>query len=169
MSLEQGVTLGKAPPVVDGGADLRTITMQDGSNAYDKYQELTAQPAPGVTRLKDQLGDIINMDAYRKAPDGAANDAGTKLGILTGVIQKYRSAAMKQVAGDPNVSAAMHDRAMKTAAAYANQSANPTPANRTSQQLTTLGQQFGVDLHALSGATGAPTPQPLAPGASTLK
>ena len=169
MSLEQGVTLGKAPPVVDGGADLRTITMQDGSNAYDKYQELTAQPAPGVTRLKDQLGDIINMDAYRKAPDGAANDAGTKLGILTGVIQKYRSAAMKQVAGDPNVSAAMHDRALKTAAAYATQSANPTPANQTSQQLTNLGKQFGVDLHAVTGAIGASPPTPLAPGAQTIK
>ena len=78
MSLEQGVTIGPPPPSAHGGTDLRTIQMQDGSNAYDRLQELSAQPVPGMPRLKEALGNLINTDAYKNAPDGASNTLNDK-------------------------------------------------------------------------------------------
>ena len=168
MSLEQGVTIGPPPPSAHGGTDLRTIQMQDGSNAYDRLQELSAQPVPGMPRLKEALGNLINTDAYKNAPDGASNDRGTKPAMLLDQIGRYRNAASKIVSADPNVRKAEYDRQMKTAAAYSSKNANPSPGNQTSQMLDTLGKQFGVDMHGLAGGSGAPTPSPLPPGARPI-
>lgn len=162
MATEQDLALGPPTPHATGGVDLRNLTMMDGTNAYDKLQELSAQPAPGVPRLKNAMADLIQSDAYKNAPDGPDNIKGTRLSMMLNVAHRYRSAASRIVSADPNVRAAETAQRRATAAAYAAKSPSPTPANRQSELLGNLGKAFGVDMHALIGATGAPTPAPLA-------
>lgn len=162
MASEQGLSLGPPTPHATGGVDLRNLTMMDGTNAYDKLQELSAQPAPGIPRLKDQMADLIKSEAYQRAPDGPDNIRGTRLSMMLGLAHRYRSAASRIVSADPNVRAAETAQRRATAAAYAAKSPSPTPMNRQSELLTNLGKSFGVDMHALIGATGVPTPAPLA-------
>ena len=66
--------------------------------------------------------------------------------MITSIIARYRTAAMKIVSADPVVRKAMYERQMNTAAAYAAQSPNPTPANREAGALRSIGRAFGLDL-----------------------
>ena len=153
MAAEQNIAIGAPSPHAHGGVDLRTITMSDGRNAYDRFQELAAQPSPDAPRLKHALGDLIRSDAYRRAPDGAVDDRGTRASLIASIIVPYRDAAMRIISADPIVSKAMYERQMNTAAAYAAGSPNPTPANREAETLGNIGRAFGVDLGAF-GKTG---------------
>lgn len=146
MASEQGIAIGAPSHIAHGGADLRSITMSDGRNAYDRFQELAAQPSPDAPRLKQAIADIIRSDAYRIAPDGAVEDRGTRASLITSIIARYRTAAMKIISADPVVRKAMYERQMNTAAAYAAQSPNPTPANREAGALRSIGRAFGLDL-----------------------
>lgn len=153
MATEQNIAIGAPSPHAHGGVDLRTLTMSDGSNAYDRFQELAAQPSPDAPRLKQALADLIRSDAYRRAPDGAVDDRGTRASLIASIIAPYRAAAMKIISADPVVRKAMYERQMNTAAAYAAGSPNPTPANREAETLGNIGRAFGVDLGAF-GKTG---------------
>jgi hypothetical protein len=166
MATEQNLSLGAPPPTGRGGVDLRQLKMADGSDAYEKLQQLSGQPAPGVPRLKDKVADLINSDTYKNTlVDGPGETKGTRLSAILDVVRGYRGAAERIVSADPNVSSAEHAMQKQIAGAVAQRSANPTPANRTSAALDQMGKAFGVDLHALTGATGAQPPAPLAPGA----
>lgn len=162
MATEQGLTLGGPTPHATGGVDLRNLTMMDGSNAFDKLQELSAQPAPGVPRMKDAMAKLIESEEYKNAPDGPDSIRGTRLSMMLDLAHRYRSAASRIVSADPNVRTAETAQRRAVAAAYAAKRPNPTPGNRQSELLQNMGAAFGVDMHSLIGATGAPTPSPVA-------
>ncbi|KQU73032.1 hypothetical protein ASC75_05065 [Aminobacter sp. DSM 101952] len=77
--------------------DLRDIWLTEGDHAgrtaYDRYQELAGQ-IPGQRSLKEFLRQIIESDLYQELPDGDAV-RGTRLGLLTAQVDRYRGAARK--------------------------------------------------------------------------
>lgn len=81
--------------------DLRDVTLSDGQNAYDVYQQFAANPFPGAgLSLKDALRRLITSDLYQLMPDGDAGVRGTRLNAFAGVIQDYRAAAYKRLLHD---------------------------------------------------------------------
>ena len=58
--------------------------------------------------LKAQLAKVIATEAYRKAPDGAADLKGTKASMVAGIIVQYRQAAMRRLRTDPVVREALN-------------------------------------------------------------
>ncbi|WP_193337875.1 hypothetical protein [Devosia beringensis] len=114
---KRGLTTGGATDVVEGehnriiletgfgirpptpqkyGVDLRTVTLSDGRNAYDVYQELSAEPATGIS-LKEQLTKIIGSPGYARLIDGDPDLPGTKVGVLMDVVIKYRNMGEAQM------------------------------------------------------------------------
>lgn len=90
----------RPPGPVHGGLDLRDITLSDGQNAYDVYQQLAAKPKTGGRSLKDTLAGIIKSPRYERLVDGDPSLKGTKLGLLMDVVSKYRGAAWKVMLRD---------------------------------------------------------------------
>ena len=70
MSLEQGVTIGPPPPSAHGGTDLGPSKCRR-SNAYDSSR-FPRNQFRGY-HAQEALGNLINTDAYKNAPDGASN------------------------------------------------------------------------------------------------
>jgi hypothetical protein len=116
MAIETGSTI-EAPSPVAAGVDLRDITMQDGSNAYARYQELAGNPGQGDS-LKTIVARKIRSEQYQLAPDGDAGTKGTKLAILADIVQKRRQAAMKHLKQDPVVRDAFRAADLKARAQY---------------------------------------------------
>ena len=144
---EGGVMFGPPSPV-RGEVDLRDVTMVDGRNAFDRYQELAGKPGRGPS-LKETVARIMKSEAYKKAPDGDEGDRGTKLSMLTGTISKYREAAFKQLKADPSVRAALAKRAQDAAAAVAKANAPKTDQQTGAAALANIGRAAGVDLTGL--------------------
>ena len=142
---ETGQSFGAPSPTVDK-VDLRDITMADGRNAYDAYQQLAARPAPGAPTIKTALTKIMETEAYRKAPDGDANLRGTKLYMLAGTIQKYHERALRQIKADPVVRKATGEAQQKVNDAYKAVNAPKSSDAQGRQSLEALGKAFGVDL-----------------------
>lgn len=71
------------------GLDFRNVTLSDGRNAFDVYQEMVAEPPNGIP-LKDQLAKVINSPGYAKLIDGDPANEGTKVGALMDVVNQYR-------------------------------------------------------------------------------
>lgn len=91
METGQGI---RPPSPNRGGIDLRDFTLSDGRNAYDKLQELAVKPTSGRS-LKQALLKTIQSEGYQHLVDGDSSIAGTKLGALSSIVRKYRSAAYK--------------------------------------------------------------------------
>lgn len=135
-------------PKPQAGVDLRDITMADGRNAYEVYQQLSSRPILKSTPLKRRVAVLMSTKAYRNAPDGSADTRGTKLWMLSGVVARYRSAALKILKHDPAVQAAFRkeaDRVLAERKAKAGESGAPAPKPK----LGRIGESFGVDLDAL--------------------
>lgn len=97
MILETGEGL-SVPGPTHNGVDLRDVTLSDGRNAYDRYQELAANPFPGAgLTLKVALKRLIESEAYQMLPDGEAGVRGTRLNAFAGVVQDYRAAGYKKL------------------------------------------------------------------------
>lgn len=86
----------RAPSASREGVDLRDVTLSDGRNAYDLFQEYAAKPSKGRS-LKESLTKVIEADNYQLLVDGPAAVKGTKLYALSGVVQKYREVAYKRL------------------------------------------------------------------------
>ncbi len=63
--------------------DLRDVRTADGRSAYEVYQELVGHPPRGPS-LKETVGRIIQTPAYQRAPEGDADQRGTKQAMLAG-------------------------------------------------------------------------------------
>ncbi|PSJ59238.1 hypothetical protein [Pseudaminobacter soli (ex Li et al. 2025)] len=150
LALEGGSTIVRPQPVHDG-VDLRDVTMADGKNAYEAYQQLSGRPSPKVLPLKRVVARRVQSESYKRAPDGDAATKGTKLWILHDVTSRYRSIALKRLKRDPVVREAFLRETMRVRAAYA--AARPIQPERPS--IGKIGDSFGVDLKALLG----PAPQ----------
>lgn len=148
MALEAGFAVGAPSPDV-GGVDLRDITMVNGRNAYDYYQEIAARPNPKAPSLKDVVAKIIQSPGYQRAPDGDAQTKGTKLWMLSGRMAKYRQAAAQRMRADKNVRDAMLQKRLDVAKAYAAKNAPQTPEKVGKDSISNIGKAFGVDLDGL--------------------
>lgn len=82
----------RPPSPHQNGVDLRQVTLSDGGNAYDVYQQLVAKPMPNGPTLKDSLAKLIQSDGYSSLVDGEATVKGTKIGALMDIVEKYRKA-----------------------------------------------------------------------------
>lgn len=89
----------RSPAPTRGGVDLRDVELSDGRNAYDRLQELVANPGKGKP-LKSALSKLITSQGYNSLVDGPADVAGTKLGAISSVVSKYRSAAWQRMLKD---------------------------------------------------------------------
>ncbi len=144
---ESGVMFGP-PGTSMNGADLRDVTMKDGRNAYDAYQELAGHPARGPS-MKETVGKVMKTEAYQKAPDGDAGTKGTKLAMLTGTISKYRESALKQLKADPNVREALAKRDAEARSALIAARAPKSSTQTGADALANLGKSFGVGVGGL--------------------
>lgn len=147
---EAGVELGAPSPNVGDGVDLRELTLQDGRNAYEVYQQKAGKPTPRTTPLKDRVAQVMKTEAYRRAPDGDIGTRGTKLWLISGVIKRYREVALRQIKADPVVREALLRKRMEVRAAYAAQrDPGRTVAVEERRRLKELGARFGVDLQSV--------------------
>jgi hypothetical protein len=88
---------GVRPPAASrNGLDLRDVTLSDGKNAYDVYQQLSGEPGRGKT-LKESLAKLIQSDGYQSLVDGPSDVKGTKLSAISTVVGKYRANAFKML------------------------------------------------------------------------
>ena len=76
------------------GVDLRGVTLSDGRNAYDLFQELAANPGKGRS-MKAALAKLIQSKNYLRLVDGPAGVKGTKLDAIAEVVRQHREAAFK--------------------------------------------------------------------------
>jgi hypothetical protein len=88
--LETGFGI-RPPTPRHNGLDLRTVTLSDGRNAYDVYQELS-----GVG-LKEQLSKLITSPSYSQLIDGDPQLNGTKVGALMDVVGRFRQVGKAQM------------------------------------------------------------------------
>ncbi|WP_340159452.1 hypothetical protein [uncultured Hoeflea sp.] len=84
----------RPPAATRNGVDLRDVTLSDGRNAYDLYQELAGSPGAGKP-MKQALAKLIQSDAYQTLVDGPSDVKGTKLGAIARVVGKYREFAFR--------------------------------------------------------------------------
>jgi hypothetical protein len=92
---------GIRPPAPSrNGVDLRDVTLSDGRNAFDLFQERTAQGGGGKKTLKAALEKLITSKGYAKLVDGHANVDGTKLAAMGDIVRRYRELAYKSMLRD---------------------------------------------------------------------
>ncbi|UIY29188.1 hypothetical protein LZK73_21890 [Neorhizobium galegae] len=93
--LQTGKGLGKPDPQFEG-VDLRDITLKDGRNAFEAFQELSGH-LPGRKSLREVLAKEISKRGYQDLPDGEAGVKGTRLNRLGALTQEYRQAARAEL------------------------------------------------------------------------
>ena len=88
---------GVRPPSPTGhGLDLRDVTLSDGRNAFDVYQEYAGHP-PGQRSMKEALAKLIQSDGYASLVDGPGDGKGTRIAAISDVVSKYRTAAWRRL------------------------------------------------------------------------
>lgn len=144
--LAKGQNLLSRPSPVIEEVDLRDITTSDGKNAYEVYQQLVGRPSPGAPPLKAQLAKIIASEAYRSAPDGAAELKGTKASMAAGIIAQYRQTALRRLRADPVVRKALFERQEAIIDHYKGKRAEETKRQEDpAADIKALGKAFGID------------------------
>ena len=144
LALEGGTVLTRVSPNANG-VDLRTITLTDGRNAYEVYQQLSGKPTARSRPLRDIVAKLIESPAYKRAPDGEVTLKGSKQWFLAQRVSKYREAAMKVLKTDANIRKAFMTDEQKVRDHYKGiRSGQPSKDN--SKGLGAVGKAFGVDL-----------------------
>ncbi|MEN3233796.1 hypothetical protein PUR29_09300 [Methylobacterium ajmalii] len=142
---EAGMTPFGPPSPTQRKVDLRDVRTVDGRSAYEVYQELVGHPPRGPS-LKETVGRIIQTPAYQRAPEGDADQRGTKQGMLAGTVSKYREMGMKLLMRDPNVRQAVAMRETQGRAASVAKEGPKTDQQTGAEMLERLGKATGVDL-----------------------
>ncbi len=142
---EAGMTPFGPPSPTQRKVDLRDVRTVDGRSAYEVYQELVGHPPRGPS-LKETVGRIIQTPAYQRAPEGDADQRGTKQGMLAGTVSKYREMGMKLLMRDPNVRQAVAMREAQGRAASVAKESPKTDRQTGAEILERLGKATGVDL-----------------------
>ncbi|MDQ0511666.1 hypothetical protein [Ancylobacter amanitiformis] len=93
IALQTGQSLGKPAPNFEG-VDLRDITLKDGRNAYERFQELSGH-LPGQKPLKQVVAKLIKSTAFQDLPDGDPGVKGTRLNAIARLVSEYRTSARK--------------------------------------------------------------------------
>ncbi len=142
---EAGVSPFGPPSSTYRGVDLRDIRTEDGRSAYEVYQELAGKPSKGPS-LKETVARIMLTEAYGRAPDGDADQKGTRQAMLTGTVAKYREAAGKLLLKDANVRRAVFEQRVKGNAAVARKDGVKSDREVGAGYLERLGRATGLDL-----------------------
>lgn len=142
--LESGKALSPPNPV-NSGVDLRELVLSDGSNAYEKYQQLAGHPPKGPS-LESIIAKRMASKAYQMAPDGDVGVRGTKLWLLSPITEAFRRRAMLQLKRDPVVRDAFRSAELKARAEFQANKAAASPPKAKPPTMKTLGDAFGVDL-----------------------
>jgi hypothetical protein len=148
LTLQNGTSLTRASPYHQG-VDLRDLTMEDGKNAYERFQELTYQVAPGKPTLRARVYKLMTSKGYMNAPDGAADINNTKMNQIADLVSKARKQALQVM---------QKDKQFRQALMLPQQQANdqfravrglppkaPTP-HKGIDALERMGEAFGIDL-----------------------
>ena len=90
----------RPPAPTRNGVDLRDVTLSDGRNAYDLFQERTAQGGGTKRTLRAALEKLIGSKGYAKLVDGPAEVKGTKLYAMGDIVRRYRELAYKTMLRD---------------------------------------------------------------------
>ncbi|RWI46825.1 MAG: hypothetical protein EOQ93_29295 [Mesorhizobium sp.] len=141
LAIENGSTI-ENPGANPQGVDLRSITMENGMNAYEQYQRWAGNPGQGMS-LSTVLARRIRTEAYQLAPDGDITTKGTKLWLLGGIVSAYRQRAMKMLKRDKNVRDAFRAADLKAMTEFR---ANIARRNQGGS-LDALGEAFGADIN----------------------
>lgn len=101
ITLETGKIVGPPNPV-RGDVDLRDVPSKEDPqvSTYARLQELVGElknPNRGGLDLHDALQAEMRKDDYGLLADGDEGTKGTKLNVLSGIIQEYRDAAWKAI------------------------------------------------------------------------
>lgn len=154
LAIENGSTIVRPHPSPNG-VDLRDITMSDGRNAFEAYQQLAGHPeGKQAPSLKAVIKQVMESEAYRSAPDGDTATRGTKLWILHGPLSRFRGAALRVLKTDPVVREAF----LAKLNAVKDHHSDPEAASGRDARagLEGIGAAFGVDLKALTGPAKRP-------------
>lgn len=81
----------RPPSPHHNGVDFRKVTLSDGRNAHDVYQQLVADPGTGTT-LKEALARLIASETYQRLVDGDPSVRGTKIAAIMSVVSQFRQA-----------------------------------------------------------------------------
>lgn len=95
------------------------------------------------------VAKVIQSPTYARAPDGPPEIKRTKMWLLSGVVLRYRNAALMRIKADRNVRAALLKERLAVASAYAARRPQPSGGRANAGTLEGLGQAFGVDLGGL--------------------
>lgn len=132
--LETGKGL-NLPDPSRNGVDLRDVTLSNGRNAYDLFQEYSAMPAPGKS-MKDAIKAVMEAPDYALLPDGDAGTGGTKLWAISGAVSKYREAAYKRLLQEfPELRKQVMQRKVEAAGAYLDNKAERDGSGMTGAEL----------------------------------
>lgn len=132
--LETGFGL-QNPSPNRGGVDFRDITLSNGRNAYDLYQEYASEPPSGPT-LKESLAKVIKSEDYQLLADGDAATDGTKLAAISDVVSKYREAAFKRLISEfPELRQQVLQRKLDAAGTYLDNKSQRDGGGMTGQDL----------------------------------
>jgi hypothetical protein len=133
MSIETDLNVGAPSSQLAPRVDLRDLTLEDGRNAYEAYQQYAGRPK-GAPPLKDAVAKLIQSPAYQASPDGPATVRGTRQWMLHGVLSKYREAAKNRLIAESAVVREARVSAARKVAAERAAKINPAPARVAQQQ-----------------------------------
>ena len=152
MSIETDYNVSAPSSQLAPRVDLRDLTLEDGRNAYETYQQYAGRPK-GAPPLKQAVAKVIQSAAYQASPDGPASVRGTRQWILAGVLAKYREGALKRLVSESAVVREARVSAARKAAAERAANINPAPTRVAQQQ----SQEQTAALLASFGLSAAPT------------
>lgn len=145
MGLDGGDT--PVPPNPSGtkGGDLRDITLEDGRNAYEEYQQLSGRPPGSPMSLKDKVAEVIKSPLYQAAIDGKTETPGTRQYLINQTVKQYRKAALNSIAAKSPIFRQKQAEA-ELLARSALKNVRPVAASGAAAGLSKLGQDYGLDL-----------------------
>lgn len=80
------------PDKTRGGIDLLDFKTKDGTNAYERWQQLIGKEAPGGKTLEQMTRQIIKQPWYQKmSPKSFPGNESPRLRVIRNLIERYRS------------------------------------------------------------------------------
>lgn len=147
-------------PLVDG-VPLHELTLSDGTNAYDSFQQWRGHPE-GFPSLKDAIGKLIQNPEYLSSVDGPVSALGksSKQALMAKVAGPYGRYARAKLGQDPvfqHAATAVAEKIKQNQAAQNTEGQSSINQQRTQQGAQNVARQFGLTLPA------GGTPVPAAP------
>ncbi|GAB1717047.1 MAG: hypothetical protein NTAFB05_20890 [Nitrobacter sp.] len=133
-----------------GGVDLRDYTLEDGRNAYDRYQELIGHPE-GLDPLREAVSDLVQSGEYEELPHGDYREEYTKEGAFMELVVRYRQAALKALlAENDDLADAVNKRKLDIANSFERTDPKLAADKARVKPFADLLKSYGISLPNLS-------------------